>query len=1249
MKANINVREVLLKRGNVAVASAYTGPIGELTVDTTLHSVRVHDGVTPGGWLQASTGVTDYLLANAASQASDITILYANAGIQSGNISILYANAGVQATEISNLWANASAQQTTINSINSNVGALLGNLTIVDQTIGGTVANADIILSPDGTGFVSVPNLKLPVGSLVQQEASIEVIVADLILDQLVDYSTGEGDNLGIGDYGLPIGVSGSPPGWAVYQFTTNPTPVLEIEDIISGVNIPVGSTVLYVGTGANANIIVTGTTIPFIDPPVLPIPNQDVFIVRPIVNASLTLSTLGNTDISLSAGEGGRIITHNTIAPYLSDVIDLGTPTKRFKRLWLGAGSIYVQDETLGIDLKLTAIDGNFVIAGGAGLDVGQFIFHDNQLLIKDSTRDIIVGATGATGFVKFNRPIAVASATTGLQAFTVGRTGLTKIFTPATLLTTESALSVVGTLSGNVQPRNFTGTLLHLTAQDNSPARLSIDAFGAGTYASIASRAARGTVDAPAQTLGNDTMLRITSQGWTSAGAYAGSILRINMEAAENFTPTNLGTRIAIQTTPIGSNVIQTSFTIDAGNISLVNNANLKFSDGTVQRTAANATAINANITTIQGNITTLFANAASQASDITILYANAATQDTSITNLWANAASQDSSIINLWANAAIQDGNIVSLWGNAASQEDEITGLRANIIAANVTISTIISSSYGNANVAEYLPYNSTIIGINANVAGANAAIVTANTAMKAYSDYQDGLITTAWTANAASQAGDITILYANAASQSANITTLFANAATQDSSIISLWANAGIQEDEITSLRANITAANIAISNIVSSSYGNANVATYLPTDTTIIGINANVAGANAAIISANTAMKAYSDYQDGLITTAWTANAASQAGDITILYANAASQSTSITTLFSNAATQDSSIISLWANAASQEDEITSLRANITAANAAIITANTAMKGYVDAQIVTLNSNIVTANSAVVSYVNTLNSAMASNVAGANAAIISANTAMKAYSDYQDGLITTAWTANAAFQEDEITSLRANVTAANAAISTLQTTGVKSVTASDGITGNVTSGNIGLTNSDKGSSQFIFKNIAVGGQTTVTATTNNDTVNLVAGSGITITTLSKNVSFVNSGVTSLAGGNNIIVSASTGAVTITRTDGLQAVITGNASATITLTAADQYVGSTRSLTGACTVTLPAGSSVPAGRQYTIKDEGGQSGNGSRRITIAAAGSDTIDGSATRTITSNYGALTVLWTGTRWSVT
>jgi len=45
------------------------------------------------------------------------------------------------------------------------------------------------------------------------------------------------------------------------------------------------------------------------------------------------------------------------------------------------------------------------------------------------------------------------------------------------------------------------------------------------------------------------------------------------------------------------------------------------------------------------------------------------------------------------------------------------------------------------------------------------------------------------------------------------------------------------------------------------------------------------------------------------------------------------------------------------LTSLQANAATQSTEISSLRANVTAANAAIVTANTGMKSYVDNQVI----------------------------------------------------------------------------------------------------------------------------------------------------------------------------------------------------------------------------------------------------------------------------------------------------
>ena len=65
--------------------------------------------------------------------------------------------------------------------------------------------------------------------------------------------------------------------------------------------------------------------------------------------------------------------------------------------------------------------------------------------------------------------------------------------------------------------------------------------------------------------------------------------------------------------------------------------------------------------------------------------------------------------------------------------------------------------------------------------------------------------------------------------------------------------------------------------------------------------------------------------------------------------------------------------------------------------------------------------------------------------------------------------------------------------------------------ITGVTAGSGLSGGGTSGTVTLTNSDKGSSQNIFKNIAVSGQTTVTADNNNDTLTLVASGGMTITT------------------------------------------------------------------------------------------------------------------------------------------
>jgi hypothetical protein len=94
----------------------------------------------------------------------------------------------------------------------------------------------------------------------------------------------------------------------------------------------------------------------------------------------------------------------------------------------------------------------------------------------------------------------------------------------------------------------------------------------------------------------------------------------------------------------------------------------------------------------------------------------------------------------------------------------------------------------------------------------------------------------------------------------------------------------------------------------------------------------------------------------------------------------------------------------------------------------------------------------------------------------------------------------------------------------------------------------------------------------------------------------------------------------------------------------AVVTGQASsygAQIT----DYYIG----MTNGGTVTLPIGGSLTAGKTYVIKDESGQAGLFvSKRVTVAAYSPNLIDGQTSAVIALNYGSLSLVWTGSTWSI-
>ena len=164
--------------------------------------------------------------------------------------------------------------------------------------------------------------------------------------------------------------------------------------------------------------------------------------------------------------------------------------------------------------------------------------------------------------------------------------------------------------------------------------------------------------------------------------------------------------------------------------------------------------------------------------------------------------------------------------------------------------------------------------------------------------------------------------------------------------------------------------NIEVAAYLLANPQGNFYSNANVTAYIPTDTTILAMQANITAANL-----------------------WISNAAGQAGELQTLTANAASQAGTLTTLISNAASQADSLTTLISNAASQQTSINTVNANIGT-----------YQTYANANVVAIQANL----GAYQTYAN------------ANVVAIQAN--LGAYQIYAN--------ANAAIQQANITSLRA---------------------------------------------------------------------------------------------------------------------------------------------------------------------------------------------------------------------------
>jgi hypothetical protein len=331
--------------------------------------------------------------------------------------------------------------------------------------------------------------------------------------------------NIGPAVFSGSVSISGSTTIVGTTNFSNTATTITG-SLLVSGSTTQVGNNTLTGNTALSGSINISGSST---------IRGTTIMSGSLLISGSTT--QIGNNTLAGTTTLTGSILINGNIVPEISSSFDLGSETNPWRSLYVQSGSISIQSD----------------IPGGI------------PAVISNANGDVTIAGAGFQ--------IKSGSAT----PFNITPAGLITINTPKTLLTTEAGVSIIGSSTGYQQPRNFTGTLLQLTAQDNQSGRISIDSFGTGVYGLLAGRTARGTVNTPLQTKAGDTLFRITAQGWTNSNAYIGSIVRTDWEAAEDFTSTSAGTRLRFQTTPTGSTTIQTSAIIDSTGITIPSSSRL------------------------------------------------------------------------------------------------------------------------------------------------------------------------------------------------------------------------------------------------------------------------------------------------------------------------------------------------------------------------------------------------------------------------------------------------------------------------------------------------------------------------------------------------------------------------------------------------------------------------------------------------------------------------------------------------
>ena len=187
--ANVQIKKILVGRGNTTIASNYSGVRGEITMDTDLKALRIHDGVQVGGYIMAGQDWVTQAIADAALGGIDTSVFATTA-----NLAIIDANVGAFQT-----YANLTFGTSTYG--NANVASYL-----LDNPQGGVYSNANVaaylLENPQGSTYSNAnvsSYLSHYTGQLVFTSSVANISGVDIIKSNEYQFANGVNILTGIG------------------------------------------------------------------------------------------------------------------------------------------------------------------------------------------------------------------------------------------------------------------------------------------------------------------------------------------------------------------------------------------------------------------------------------------------------------------------------------------------------------------------------------------------------------------------------------------------------------------------------------------------------------------------------------------------------------------------------------------------------------------------------------------------------------------------------------------------------------------------------------------------------------------------------------------------------------------------------------------------------------------------------------------------------------------------------------------